>query len=189
MLKNIFKIKNSGFTLIELIVAVSIFTIVVFVGLATFIALSKNQAASIPFDNEARSANLAMELMANKIRGADSISISDSQPDYQLTVSNSGNPKVFTLFNANGGPTLGNTCPLKSSPCFIGMLMTDSKGSDVYRLTSPDVNVSYLEFRGKSSDKPYASIKIVIENRWKKSGEVPLTLSTLAVPLKTNNLL
>lgn len=187
-------INRRSFTLIETLVAVSLFVIVVVIGLAAVVVLTNTRTKASTIANTQQSGKLAMETMANEVEAVsdptlDTINPSDlynsvlnptANPSY-FSVTRNGIKEAFGLYNSTTQVS-GSACT--AGPCYIGM----TAGGVISRLTSPDVSVTSLTFSGvptnSSADKAYVYIDMTLQTGWTGADTQTLSLHTIAVPMQ-----
>jgi prepilin-type N-terminal cleavage/methylation domain-containing protein len=154
--------KQKSFTLIELMVAVTIFVIVVAIGLATVVTLTHNRTKSETNTSLQTSGNLAMETIVNAVQNATSLLTQPSGSTLTIEA------KTFSLS--------GDAITLAIS------------GGAAERLTSPNVKVTELTFTGAADSatppaiKGYVTINMKLQSIDPSDNET-LTLHTTATYL------
>ncbi|MBP6925824.1 MAG: prepilin-type N-terminal cleavage/methylation domain-containing protein [Candidatus Pacebacteria bacterium] len=161
----------SGFTLIEVMVAVSIFAIVVTVGIGALMTVNKGyrqaQVQRAAIDN----ISFTMEAMAREIRVGQQYTCGNTTP-LPVKFNCSDNAFSFVSFDINN-----NTISYEVSDDYLTYYLdttTDAiyqrsgSGNNALRLTSTNVKVSKLAFivnelDGASPKQPYVSIHITAQ--------------------------
>jgi len=167
---------SKGFTLIEVMVAVSIFAIVVTVGVGSLMTVNKayrqSQAQRAAIDN----VSFALEAMTREIRIGQSYTIGYSVGISTARTNDEGSAFSFSSFDADGDmidPTIGApyepvdddvTYSLVTQIGLPGKIMMQIGNNTSMELTSNDVDVKSLEFvLREDQQQPYVSIHIVAE--------------------------
>ncbi len=171
------KIYN-GFTLIEMIVAVSIFTIVVFISIGALLSISDaNRKANIlrsVMDN----LNFAMENMARSVRTGNGYlcngvgNCSGGKDNFTFT-NQEGKPVTYSFYETNGK----------------GTIEISKNGGNNLRITSPEVDIDKLTFYvsgvGTDGKQPKVTITIIgtagIKDKFKTSFSIQTTVSQRVV--------
>lgn len=136
-MKNKNKNKNNGFTLVELLISISLFTTITFLSIGALITIfdanKRSQSSKTVVDN----LNLSIEDMARTIRFGDTYHCGSSLPlnspndcslsSNQLAVQFEGNTVVYRL---NG----------------TSLQRSNNGGSSYSTITSPDVVINQLKF-------------------------------------------
>ena len=136
---------NKGFTLIEMIVAVGVFTVAITLSLASFLNISAIQKKAEAFRAVNNNLNFAMESMVREIKtGSNYSSIADSS----LTITNNSGIKI-TFFLENN------------------QIKRQVEDDDPLALTAPEVKITNLKFIISSGPQPMVTILIngVIEEK------------------------
>lgn len=126
--------QSKSFTLLEILVATTIFMVVSVIALAVITSVINSSAKTQAILNVQESGRLAMEMMTGQIKVAKSFNI-DSTKTQVTVVDNNNVTKIFQLYGTN--------CA-SGSPCYLGVEVA----GNISRLTSPTVNVESLQFTG-----------------------------------------
>ncbi len=130
--------KNSGFTLVELLVSSSLFVILIALATGTFIQALRAQRFVTNFSVSMDNAALSIEQMAREIRLGFSFNAS-GEIDTLNFINSTGDTVNYRRIVYDGGKAAGvGRC--------IGSAAVCSQDSDYEPITSPDVNVSNLKF-------------------------------------------
>lgn len=133
-MKNKINIKNGGFTLIEMLVAMSIFTVVISIAIGIFVSGSSSQKRILEFNMTQREAGYLMETISRELRMA--IAIDNSQED------NKNSSIEFTNYDGD----LTQYCRAIAS----GDCTNDDSGDYLSRngeiINSPDIKIDHLKF-------------------------------------------
>jgi len=175
--KNKLKI-NLGFTLIEMIVAVSIFTVVVFIGIGALLSISDANRKSNSLRTVMDNLNFAMENMSRSIRTGD-----DYLCDGVGNCPSGGDELVFT--DQNGISVKYNFTETDG----LGMITISKSGGSPQRITSPEVDIDSLSFFvtgvGAGNGQPRVVISVIgiagIKDNIRSEFSVQTTVSQRAV--------
>lgn len=134
------KIKNKGFTLVELMVSISVFTIVMVISMGTIVTVMDANRKSQTLRSVMDNLNSAMEIMTRNIRFgydyhcslAGNTTLPLDCPDNNL------GSNAFVMTDPNG---IRTTYSLSNS-----RLIKTVGGTD-YPITSPDITIQTLTFR------------------------------------------
>jgi len=159
----------SGFTLVELIVAVALFAIIVFISLGALLSIfdanRKSQASKTVVDN----LNIAMENMARLVRYGS---------NYHCDYNNETDLGSFSsVANCDGGDTNpdantllafnfeGDTIVYRLKPGGHSIQKSENGGSAYTDITAPEMVVEYLQFRvfgtnPSDNNQPYVLVII-----------------------------
>jgi prepilin-type N-terminal cleavage/methylation domain-containing protein len=156
--------RAQGFTLIEIIVAIGIFTAVITMALATFLNISdiQRKAGALRAIND--NLNFALEIMSREIRtGKNYCSSSCDSSSFNLI--NSQNDNVVYRLNNNS------------------IERSSDSGSTFLRLTSPEIKIDDLIFIVKGEavgDQKQPMVTIILNGSSidKKAGELKLNIQT-----------
>lgn len=134
--------KNSGFTLVEMIVYIAILTLIA-AGVVTALfalddLLAKYRAEQLVF----RSATTALERMLHDIRAAESVSAADPTNPGSVTLSYDGSSRAYSLSG--------------------GAVLLTKDGSDVGTLTEEGVTVSELRFYDYASTTEFVRVQMTL---------------------------
>jgi prepilin-type N-terminal cleavage/methylation domain-containing protein len=134
---------NSGFTLIELIVSLGIFTFVIFISLNSFLGIIETQRKTISLRTAQDNLRLNLEVMAKEIRMGSSYycssSISDLGNGTNVQDCLSGG-SVLTFMN-NSGKTVVYLTDING-----GLRKSDDGGLTYLNISSPDIIFKNLTF-------------------------------------------
>ncbi len=183
-MKNIFKklkvwqSHDKGFTLIEMIVAISIFTIVVFVGIGALLSIADANRKSNSLRTVMDNLNFAMESMSRSIRTGDNYSCNGigncpSGKNNFTFVDQKGKTVKYSFVEVNG----------------IGMINVTKNSGQSLRITSPGVDIDNLSFFvtgvGAGNGQPRVVISIIgiagIKEKLKSKFSIQTTVSQRAV--------
>ena len=151
--------KQKGFTLIEIIVAIGIFTAVITMALATFLNISNVQRKAGALRAVNDNLNFALEMMSREIRAgknycANLCSVSS------FNLSNSQNENVVYRLNSSS------------------IERSSDGGNTFLRLTSPEIKIDNLEFIFPASIQPRVTIVLNGSVSDPKIGELILNIQT-----------
>jgi prepilin-type N-terminal cleavage/methylation domain-containing protein len=182
-MKNLFKKlkiynRSSGFTLIEMIVAVSIFTIVVFISIGSLLSISDANKKSNSLRTVMDNLNFAMENMSRSIRTGDNYlcngvgNCPSGKDNFTFTDQNGVSVK-YSFVETNG----------------LGMINISKAGGPPLRITSPDVDIDKLSFFvigvGPNNGQPRVVISIIgvagIKVKLKSKFSIQTTVSQRAI--------
>ena len=157
----------SGFTLIEIMVATTIFIIVMIMGMGSLISSSSQvkqaRKLGIAMDN----VSFAMENMTRTIRMATSY-VSNGPNSISFTPSGTSNAKGYRYVTNSGN----------------GSIQKQDNVSNAWSdITSPEVDIEMLKFfvNGEDDDEEQPSVYILIKGNVNIEGEaVPFAIQTLA---------
>ena len=132
--------KNSGLTLIEVLIAMSIFAIVISVAIGIFVSGSSSQKKILEFNTIQREAGYLMETVSRELRMA--IAISDGT-DGNTNQQNNGNSSIeFTNYDEDlvqyCRSDAGGNCTNNDSGDYF------SRDGEV--INSPDIKIEHLRF-------------------------------------------
>ncbi|MFA4890508.1 MAG: type II secretion system protein [Candidatus Paceibacterota bacterium] len=153
--------KQRGFTLIEIIVAIGIFTAVITMALATFLNISNIQrkAGALRAIND--NLNFALEVMSRDIRTGKSYCPPSLCSASSFAFTNSQAKLIVYQFN-------GTDYSIERS----------ENGEPFLRLTSPEIKIDNLVFIVPSSLQPRVTIILNGSSVDLKAGEVKLNIQT-----------
>jgi prepilin-type N-terminal cleavage/methylation domain-containing protein len=114
----------SGFTLLEMVVALAVFSTVIAISLSSLLSLSDAQKKAVSFRNTQDNLNFALEKMARAIRTGSSYNSEDS---------------TFTYRNWQGDSVVYQLNNNRIEESFDG-------GANFLPLTSPEINIERLIF-------------------------------------------
>ncbi len=165
MRKHIQKTKNNGcggFTLIEMMVSISLFAVVISVALGSFLNMSEVQKKATSLRKINDNLNFAVETMMREIRTGKKYCQSACSPSSFNFTSARGDSIVYRLNNGNGS-----------------IERSEDGGTTFFSLTSPEVKVDNLLFvvGGESSSDSLQPIVSIIVNG--SAGEKKKTKSHL----------
>ncbi len=170
------KQENTGFTLIELMIATSLFTIIMLMGVGSLVVSSNSSKASQKLRITVDNVNFAMESMTRELRmgttyecGTTSVNLAAPMPtDCPL-----GTPGYIIAFN----PQQIQGVPIPPRASYQLFTRTDGSGThslqrcekDVFpcsEIVSPDIDIQMLKFFVKGSqfnDNIQPSVEILIK--------------------------
>ena len=129
--------KNFGFTIVELLVATSLFIVVVTIASSLIIAATKTQRVILNFAGITQNASLVLEGMARELRNTSSSLVSQS----------SVNDIRFKVYNPNGNVDVivytTDTCPTCNG---LRSVQRQVNGGNQVFITGDQANVTRLEF-------------------------------------------
>lgn len=136
---------NKGFTLIEMIVAVGVFTVAITLSLASFLNISAVQKKAEAFRLVNNNLNFALESMVREIKTGSGYSSSDGS---SLTITNGAGEIVTFSLDAK-------------------QIKRQLKDGNLLALTAPEVQITNLKFILAASGQPMVTILIngVIEEK------------------------
>jgi len=169
---------NLGFTLIEMIVAVAIFTVVVFIGIGALLSISDANRKSNSLRSVMDNLNFAMENMSRSIRTGDDYSCGGVG-----NCPSGGNE--FTFTDQNGLSVEYSFAETDG----LGMITILKDGGPPLRITSPEVDIDNLTFYvtgvGAGNGQPRVVISIIgvagIKDKLKSNFSIQTTVSQRAV--------
>jgi len=137
---------NKGFTLIEMIVAVGVFTVAITLSLASFLNISAVQKKAEAFRLVNNNLNFALESMVREIKTGSGYSSSDDGSS--LTITNGAGEIVTFSLDAK-------------------QIKRQLKDGNLLALTAPEVQITNLKFILAASGQPMVTILIngVIEEK------------------------
>lgn len=187
---------QNGFTLVELMIATSLFTIIMLMGIGSLIVSSDSARASQKLRIAVDNVNFAMESMTRELRtGSYFYCGGNMTPNSYLDCTNSTPAEIIT-FNPQFVP---------GAPSRVGYYMEKRENSETYTLrrceelfpsgcsdiVSPNVDVRSLKFIVKGSDpadKIQPSVQIFMSGVVKvKNVEVPFSLQSMASQRSAEN--
>ena len=166
--------KNSGLTLIEVLVAMGIFSMVISVAIGIFVSGSNSQRRILGINTAQREAGYLMETISRELRMAKAINATqENNDDTDIEFTNyNGNNVKYCKSNQNGD-CMPNQKYLTRVETILG---TDHKGV----LSSSDIEIKELTFYSTDDfDGPPAKqpvITIVMKVKSKDGSEVEFTL-------------
>ena len=170
MKKNIYKKNNSGFTLVEMIVAVFIFSIVMIVATTAVVTMldanRKAQATKTVMNN----LNFALDAMTRAIRVG---------TDYSCSGSCSAGEDNFTFIDSDGRTVIYRFLQAKGG----GRIEREVDGGGFLPVTAPDVHISNLTFYlegGVQGDPTQPRLLIIV-----RGTAGPTTRTQVAFDLQT----
>jgi prepilin-type N-terminal cleavage/methylation domain-containing protein len=112
------KFNNKGFTLLELLLAISLLSLIITITVGIFVSGSKTQRKIIELSAAQREGGYLMETISREIRMAKAInSDQEGNNDSDVEFTNyDGDPTIYEL---SGGQILRNTKPISSSDVTI----------------------------------------------------------------------
>ena len=169
---------KKGFSLIELMVAMTIFTIVVIMAIGAFLVVTdaskKAKSLRIAMDN----VNFAMENMSRSLRLGSNYYCSSSPvsglPTNSLATSDCLDGKNAIIFTSYNAPEKGDQAFQLVNNNGLGIVQKVSSAGSL-DLTSPEVNITDLRFfvRGSSpSDNYQPSVFIIMKGEVLVGGKV-----------------
>lgn len=100
---------NKGFTLVELMVATTLFTIIMLIGIGSLVTASNSSRQAQKLRTAVDNVNFAMESMSRELRTGTYYNCGDNSVDYISIISNDcpngGNAIAFTPQQTNGAPS------------------------------------------------------------------------------------
>lgn len=162
--KNNFGKKNKGFTLIEIIVASSIFVIVMFISVGSILSMVEANRRSQSISSVVSNLNIALESMVRDIRTGNEYRIGNGSPESSITFKNYLGQSTSYFLNEN----------------FIAKTVNGETGN----ITAPEVNVESLRFtaQGVGSDLIQPIILLQIKGTVGMGKSLsPFTIQTLLV--------
>ncbi len=171
-------IKNSGFTLIEVLVAMSIFMIVISITVGIFVNGSGSQKKILEFNATQREAGYLMETISRELRMATAIDVSqEDNKDSSIEFTNyNGDTVEYCRSNDVGG------CTDNDSGDYFSR--NDSGAGNGAVINSPDIKIEHLRFYATDDfdgseppgDKKQPIIAISMKVKSTGSSGVELTL-------------
>jgi prepilin-type N-terminal cleavage/methylation domain-containing protein len=191
-LNNSTKIANNGFTLVELMVATSLFTIIMLMGIGSLVVSSNSAKAAQKLRIAVDNVNFAMESMTRELRtgtrfycDTSSVSVADDA----VKDCEGGNVIAFTPQQVGGSSVSRIAYLLQervqgSSNYTLKRCEGVASTADCPEIVSSEVNVKNLKFyvRGSNvADKIQPSVQILMNGVVKVRGvETPFTLQSMA---------
>lgn len=170
--------RAAGFTLLEMIAALGVFSVIIIIFSATFLSLLNAERRTQIAANVQDNLRFALEVMAKEIRTGTGYSIPSSPSNTSITFTNADNVPV--TYRLSGSDLLSNPCNL--NPC-IGKVISGK----FLPLTSKQISVQKLEFYPLSGSQP--SVQIVIRARaMVQNVETELTVQTTISKRKVGNI-
>lgn len=171
---------HRGFTLVEMIVSLGIFTIVLFIATSAFLTVvnadRKSRAVRIAADN----LNLALEDMSRKIKtgttyncggGASGINDCPITPSSSFSFNDQSTPSKRIVYKR----MTGASCGTGYQGC---ILRSDNNGVTFIPITSPEIDIKGLDFivRGSpAGDTAQPSVLILIDGSLSSGPNTPAT--------------
>lgn len=155
-------LRTQGFTLIEIIVAIGIFTAVITMALATFLNISNIQRKAGALRAVNDNLNFALELMSREIRSGKSYCASSCIPSSSFNFTNSQNPPQEVVYRLNDN----------------SIERSSDGGNSFLRLTSPEIKIDNLEFIFPVGLQPRVTIVLNGSVSDPKIGELVLNIQT-----------
>ncbi len=151
----------SGFTLIEIMVAVSIFSIVMVIAVGAVLAIVSANRKAAALNSVITNLNFAIEGMVRDLRTGHSYNCGATGPGSNPCPEGNNSVGFFSA-QYNGAVGYGLSDGSNSS-CPEGSIYKVLKDTDVYCLTGPDVTVNQLRFHViGTSPGDYNQPKIII---------------------------
>ncbi len=178
------KIKNSGFTLIELMVATSVFMMVMLAAVGALLitsnAAKKAKSVRYAMDN----VNYAMDSMSRNLRLGSMFHCSSGSFSTQTSTSDCpGGGSTIVFMSYNGGAQ-DNGYRLEVDSLGKGSIEQCDQSIGCNKMTSPDVNITDLRFivRGSGiSDGIQPSVLIMVKGEVNIGGKITkFALQTMA---------
>ncbi|MBI4692294.1 MAG: type II secretion system protein [Candidatus Terrybacteria bacterium] len=141
---------NKGFTLIEMIVAVGVFTVAITLSLASFLNISAIQKKAEAFRLVNNNLNFALEAMVREIKTGSNYSSIDGS---SLIITNSSEINI-TFFLENN------------------QIKRQIEGDDPLALTTPEVQITNLQFIMKPPANPQPMVTVLINGVIEEKGEI-----------------
>ena len=170
---------TKGFTLIELMVSVTIFIVVMTVSLGALLAMSASDRKAEAVKTIMNNLSFALESMSRTIRTGYNYTCTGGTPDCNTT------PSYRFTFTAANGSTV-SYCLGSGTSCGTGTTCTDTNGCRIMRrigtsgnfepLTAPEVKVSDLKFYlvgSNPSDFVQSRVIVTLSGSIATSGTVP----------------
>lgn len=158
--KSLPRAESRGFTLIEILVATTIFMVVSVIALAVITSVIGSSTKTQAILNVQESGRLAMEMMTGEIKKSQAYTINNSG---QITIG----AKIFALYRDSDIAVGGKDCAANNI-CYIGF---KPSGLPVAKITSPDTtDVRSLEFTPAGgtftgTQSVYVTIKTTIKTK------------------------
>jgi len=145
---------KSGFTLIEMVIAVAVFSIVLLTIMQIFITITRAQQKSSAALEAQAEARYALETLTRKIKSSYIFydhykPLTPSHPELSLVDTNN-NGTVFLL--QSGVP---NCSSLVSSPCLKMLVDTNGFATSTQSLTGEGIKITNLEFLVSPQTDPF----------------------------------
>lgn len=170
------KQENKGFTLIELMIATSLFTIIMLMGVGSLVVSSNSSKASQKLRITVDNVNFAMENMTRELRmgtvyecAIDSVNLAAPNPTDCLLGSTPGNIIAFNPQQTSGAPDRVSyqLRPRGDTPVTNSLERCEYLNSlSCSDIVSPDVDITTLKFYVKGSqfdDNIQPSVEILIK--------------------------
>lgn len=153
-----FKPEQGGFTLIEIMVAVSLFIVVAFITTSAFTSFTEASRRSQAIRNNIDNLNFAMESIVLKIREGNNYScLEDDDVAAGVTHDCPTAPSQTIAFLADNGDVVKYKFAQDASG---GTILKSENGSAFEPIVATQVNVSRLDFYVKNGERPLARIVI-----------------------------
>ncbi|MBU2101678.1 type II secretion system GspH family protein [Patescibacteria group bacterium] len=135
------KRRCDGFTIMELLVSMTVFLVVISIASGVFIQALRTQKTVSSLSEAMNNATLAIEQMSREVRTA-----------FNIKLVSGGGLNFINASGRNVTYSLGN-----------GVIQRRVPGEGIKDLTSPDINISSLQFISKSeANPPLITISIVV---------------------------
>lgn len=150
---------NKGFTLIEMIVAVGVFTVAITISLASFLNISAIQKKAEAFRAVNNNLNFALESMVREIKTGWEYTLNSDSSLTVTNISQSVEYKVTFSLDAN-------------------QIKRKFKEEEPLALTAPEVKITNLQFIvRKPPDNPQPMVTILINGVIEEKGEIKSRLN------------
>lgn len=186
----------SGFTLIELMIATSLFTIIMLMGIGSLIVSSNSAKAAQKLRIAVDNVNFAMEIMTRELRTGSLYNCADTSIEISSDIPSDctgGNVIAFTPQKDEGSSVSRVAYVLKDrvDGATKSLVRCEGDSNNCSEIVSGDVNVQLLKFYVRGSglnpnndpdkDKTQPSVSILMSGVVKKKdGFAPFTLQSMA---------
>lgn len=160
---------DSGFTLMELLVSMTVFLVVLSISSGVFIQTLRTQRVITSFSETMNNASLVIERIAREARTGYNFSVTGSK---------------LTFTNAQGQTILYKRKEKNVDGEIIGIITKEVAGSEVGPLTSERTNVSHLQFKllGDNDFPPRVTISLSVVGEKEIGINIQTTVSSRIIP-------
>lgn len=155
--------KNNGFTLIEILIASSIFAVIVIFAISTFSLNIKGQKQEKLSGNIIQSGQFILENITREVRLAKEIKVIN--PESFIILSSNGETKEYKKNGSNFALKINNGSEQNLLPPLMEIGSVKFEGVTTVAIGSPQLKQPYLEMEIIIQDKDYASKPATERNR------------------------
>lgn len=154
--------QSKGMTIVELLVAMTIFVIVVTLAVGGFVAITRLSSQTYTMTNVQQNGRTLIEQLTRLSRSAEEIRIGEG-PTSDLQTISFRNENDWLCFKVAGAGTSSDPYSIEK---YNGVSDTDSTcaTSSGFSLTSSEVKINRMTFDRKEGIPPYLEIRIVLES-------------------------